>query len=175
MKKILFGLIILVIMIMPVCVYANTLSLNISTNNEKVKKGDEINVKVSWNQEMQAADFYLNYDSEKLEYVKCDVDDMFVNNEVDKGVLKTAWVSIDDTSRTDIQYTFKVKKSGTANFTTKINGGFATGELELPDNYEEGELSVKISGNDMIIYMAICIFVVLIIVFIIIEKNRRRK
>lgn len=185
MKKALLRLIILVLVsgFIPVCVYANTLTLNISTNNEKVEIGNEINVTVSWNQEMQAADFNLNYDSEKLEYVKCNVDDMFVNNEVDNGVLKTAWVSIDDTTKKEIQYTFKVKKSGTATFTTKVYGGFATGELEIPDNYTEGKLEIKIFGNDMIIYVIIgalvIVFIAMILNLIIRKKsknsNNRRK
>lgn len=186
MKKLLLRLIILIILVsgfMPVCVYANTLVLNISTNNEKAEIGDEIDVKVSWNQEMQAADFYLNYDSEKLEYVKCDIDDMFVNNEADKGELKTAWVSMDDTSKKEIQYTFKVKKSGTVTFTTKVYGGFATEELEIPDNYTEGKLAIEISGN-VIIYAIICVLIIVfigIILILIIRKrgkysnNRRRK
>lgn len=176
MKKVLIILVILVLAVMPVCVYADTLTLNISTNDKNAEIGNEINVIVSWNQEMQAADFYLNYDSEKLEYLKSNIDDMFINNEKDKGVLKTAWVSMDDTNKTEIQYTFKVKKSGIANFTTKVYGGFATEELKIPDNYTEGELAIKISRTPVIIYIMIGVIIVFIaIILTIIRKNKNIK
>ena len=103
---------------------------------------------------------------------------MFINNEKDNGVLKTAWFSIDDTTKTEIQYTFKIKKSGTANFTTKVYGGFATEKLGMPDNYEEGKLAIKISKNPIMIYTIIgvsIIFITIILTIIIRNKNIKRR
>lgn len=176
MKKVLVILVILVLVFIPVCAYADTLTLDIKTNNKNIEIGNEINVIVSWNKEMQAADFYLNYDSEKLEYLKSNIDDVFINNEKDNGVLKTAWFSIDDTTKTEIQYTFKIKKSGTANFTTKVYGGFATEKLGMPDNYEEGELAIKISKNPIMIYTIIGVSIIFItIILTIIRRNKNIK
>ena len=62
MKNKLLHVIILVLsilLLMPIAAFGNTLVLNISTKKEKVKVGDEITIKVSWNEGMQAADFYI--------------------------------------------------------------------------------------------------------------------
>ena len=154
------------LIILQSSVFANELILTISTDNREIKVEDEIKIKVSWNKAMQAADFELNYDTTKVEYVKSDIDDVYVTNNEKQGIVKTSWVSLDNTDKTEIEYTFKVKKGGKAKFTTTTDGGFATGELEIPSKYKEGELVLKISGNYTIIYVIAIVVIIIIIIFI---------
>ena len=123
---------------------------------------------------MQAEDFSLNYDSKKLEYIKSDIDDVFINNATEEGVLKTAWVSMDNTDKTEIEYTFKIKSVGQIKFTTTINGGFSTGELEVPNEYKEGELIIKIPENHTF-FIIIFISIIAIVLILIIKEGRKFK
>lgn len=174
----------IIIMFMQVSLLAvNTLKLDLTTNNSKINVSEQIKVKVSWNQGMQAADFYLIYDSDKLEFIEADISDDFINNK-NKGQLRTAWFSMDDTDKTQIEYTFKAKKSGTVNLKTSTeSGGFATGELRSPRNYKEANLTIEISNTPImnifkvmgIIIGAIIIFILIrIIINIKIEKSKKK-
>lgn len=157
---------ILTLIILQSSVFANELTMTISTDKENIKVEDEIKIKVSWDKAMQAADFELNYDTKKVEYIESDIGDVYVTNNEEQGIIKTSWVSLDNTDRTEIEYTFKVKKSGKAKFTTTTDGGFATGELEIPTKYNEGELIIKISSAYTIIYVLSIIIITIIIIFI---------
>lgn len=168
MKKIfkIFSIVLYVIIFMQITVHATSLDLQIHSNEEKIKIGDEIKIKVSWNEPMQAADFSLNYNSKKVQYISSDLDDVFVNNQLEKGKVKTAWFSMDDTNKTEVEYTFKVIKGGKIKFSTSTEGGFATGNLETPKEYNEGKLTIKVPGNYTMIYVLSIIIIVIIIIFI---------
>lgn len=178
-KKYITGLLlflVLIIVFFPLGnnVYAEALKLNITSDKEEIKNGDEIRIKVTWNKEMQAADFYLNYDSNKLEYLKSDIDDVFINDNAKEGKIKTAWVSMDDSKRTSIEYNFKIKNSGQLKFTTNVNGGFATENIEVPDGYNEGELIIGKQEKNYIVYIVI-VAIVIILAFIVIKNNKKGK
>ncbi len=175
MKKIfkIFSIVLYVIIFMQISVHATSLDLQIHSNEKNVKIGDEIKIKVSWSEEMQAADFSLNYDSKKVQYISSDLDDIFVNNQPEKGKIKTAWFSMDDTNRTEVEYTFKVIKGGKIKFSTTTEGGFATGNLETPEEYNEGKLTIKAPGNYTIIY--VLTIMIIIIIIIVIKKLIGRK
>ena len=147
-------------------VFANELALTISADKEEINVEDEIKIKVSWNKAMQAADFTLNYDTEKVTYIKSNIDEVYISNNEEQGMLKTSWVSLDNTDKTEIEYTFKIKKGGKAKFTTTIDGGFATGNLEIPTKYSEGELILEIPENFLIIFVSIIAIIIIIIFFI---------
>lgn len=159
-------------------VYADTLKLNITSDKEKIKNGEEIKIRVLWNQEMQAADYCLNYDASKLEYIKSDIDDVYINNDSKEGKIKTAWVSIDDSKKTSIEYIFKIKNNGQLKFTTNVDGGFATENMEVPDKYQDGELTIGTQENNTFIFFIVGIVIVIILLFIIINnkksKNKKR-
>lgn len=162
----------MIIFFMQLSVFANTLTLVISTNKQEVEIGEKFTVIVSWEQGMQAADFYLKYDSEKLEFIGADISDDYINSE-QKEQIKTAWFSMDNTDKTKIEYTFKAKKSGTVEFETKINGGFATGELEVPNHYEEGKLKINVAKQSLIkIILKVISIIVVIILFGLIVKRK---
>ena len=46
---------------------------------DEIKVFDKIKVIVEWTEGMQAADFALEYDSEKLEFVEADIEENFTN------------------------------------------------------------------------------------------------
>lgn len=166
--KIIFTIIaiICILTILQLTIFANELTLTISTNKEEVNVDDEIKIKVSWDMAMQAADFELNYDTKKVEYLNSNIDDIYVNNNEEKGIVKTSWISLDNTDKTEIEYTFKIKKCGKAKFTTTVNGGFATATLETPTQYNNGELMLKVSCNHIFICIAVVIAMIVIVIFL---------
>ena len=164
---------IILIMYIQTFVFASTLKLNITSDKEKLELGEEVKVTVSWDKGMQAADFSLVYDSKKLEYIGSDLEEYFFNNV--NGEVKTAWFSLDNTDKTQIEYTFKTKKAGTVEITTKINGGFATGELQIPEIYENGELKLKIAGGINLVTILIITAVVVLMIFVIFKKKSIKK
>jgi len=173
-KILIFTFLVSIILFIPIVSFADTLEINISVNKEEIIIGDTIIVKVAWDSGVQAADFSLNYNPKKLEYVKSDIDDVYINNDIEKGELKTAWISLDDTDRDYIEYTFKVKKGGNLKLSTKINGGFAKGNLEVFEDYNNNELTIKVPRNyTVIIIMSIAI--IFIIIFFVKKGGKRWK
>ena len=165
----------MIIFIMQISIFASELTLNIKLNKEEVKQGDKIKVTVEWTEGMQAADFYLNYDADKLKFIEADIEDDYINSE-EKGQVKTAWFSMDNNDKTKIEYTFKAKKSGTVEFSTKINGGFATGELKIPEKYNEGSLKIEIAKQPLIIRILkilLIAIVIIVVVRVITSKNKK--
>lgn len=156
---------------LQISIFASTLKLNLTANKGKLKVGEEVKITVSWNEEMQAADFSLLYDAKKLEYVGSELEDYFINST--DGEVKTAWFSVDNIDKAQIEYTFKAKKSGTVKIATKINGGFATGELQVPEKYEDAKLKIRI-GNEinLIIILIAFVFVVVFALLIIFRKKK---
>ena len=148
----------------------STLKLDLTANKTKIKIGQEIKIKVSWNYGMQAADFYLDYDSEKLEFIKADISEDYINIK-EKNQIRTAWFSMDNTDKTEIEYTFKAKKSGTVNISTNSeSGGFATGELIRPINYKDANIVIEISNSLLsTIFKVIGILIGVIIIFVLIK------
>ena len=103
----------------------------------------------------------------------------YINSEKE-GQIKTAWFSMDNTDKTEIKYTFKVNRSGTAEFKTKINGGFATGKLKVPDKYNEGKLTLEVEKQPLIIrilkiiFISIVVLIVIKIFFVLTTKNNKK-
>lgn len=176
LKVIMF--LIIILMLMQIKIFA--LTLNVKSNKKDAIVGDKIKVTVSWNEGMQAADYSLKYDKEKLDYLKSSIDDVYVSDNEETGDLKTAWFSMDNKDLKEITYIFKVKKSGTAEFSTKINGGFATGELEVPKSYELGNLKLEIGERIIqriirIIVRIIIIIIILLVLKKILNKKKHKK
>ena len=154
-------------------VFAETLKLTISSDKTEFKKNDEITIEVNWEQGMQAADYILNYDSKKLEFIESDVEDIFLDKK-EEGKIRTAWFSLDDTDKTSIKYKFKVLKTGKLEFTANVEGGFANGEMQSPDNYENGKLTIG-KSNTLIIVIIVAIVIVAIIVLLMKKSKKRKK
>ena len=69
------------------------LNLEISDNKniEEINIGDTIKVVVSWKEKMQVVDYTLKYNSKKLEFISSDLEEKFINNDTEKGTIKTTY------------------------------------------------------------------------------------
>lgn len=174
-KKILEIMILMILSIicMQISIFATELNLNVKAEKEKIEIGEEVKIIVSWDKGMQAADFSLLYDEKKLQYVSSELEEYFINNE--NGEVKTAWFSSDGTDITQIEYTFKAKKAGNVKLSTKINAGFATGKLDMPETYNDGETTLRINSKVNIITIILVLFVLVFIIFIVIRKIKKKK
>lgn len=174
MKKILSITFLLMIILLNSVVYALTLNLDITSNKEKVDVDEEIVVTVDWKEEMQAADFILNYDSSKFEFVNIDIENDFYT--IKDNAIEIVWFSLDETDKTSISVTFKALNPGKAKFSTEIDGGFATGELVIPDNYNTNSTTVKVNGfTTGNIILGVVAVIVLILIGVFILKRTKRK
>jgi len=130
-------------------VNAATLTLITTVNKESVTVGETITVTVNWNQGMQAADFILNYDAEKLDYISSDLGARATNK---SGKIIVAWYSDDNTDKTKAEFSFKTKAEGTTEFSVKIDGGFADKNVVKPDAYDVttyGKATLEIKAPDV--------------------------
>jgi len=121
---------------------------------------------------MQAADFSLLYDNEKIEYIDSDIDEVFINNNNNKIIV--SWFSDNDTDRTKMEFKFKAIQEGEVALRTKIEGGFATGDLEQPTEYDEENKTIEILENCGIPISTI-IVIILFIIFLIFIINKKIK
>ncbi len=117
-------------------VNAATLTLKTTADKKDLKVGETVTVTVDWQEGMQAADFILNYDSSKVEYQSSSIGDDYLTNDSANGKVKIVWISLNDKDMTKMTFTFKTKAQGTVKFSSKIDGGFATGEMVQPDSYD---------------------------------------
>ena len=174
MKKIVSVINLLMIILLYSVVYASTLNLEVKSNKEKMEVDEEVVITVDWKEGMQAADFILKFDNTKFEFVSIDLEDKFYK--VDNSQVKIAWFSLDDKDKTSINFVFKALNPGKAQFNVEIYGGFATGELVIPDNYTEGKTTVKVNGFtiETLLYIAIPVIFIIIGVFVI-KKIKLKK
>lgn len=149
-KTIAFGLVFLfIILCIGINSYASTLSIGVSLEKDSYNVGDEIKVRVSWSQGMQAAGYILNYDSGKLQFVSANVSDVFYNAE-NSGKIEVAWASFDDIDYTYMDFTFKAIDSGDCSINITNPSGFADANLESPESYDvssNGSKSISIKGE----------------------------
>ena len=83
---------------------------------------------------------------------------------------------MDDSKKTSIEYTFKVKNEGKLKFTTSINGGFATVNMEVPEDYKNGELVIKSPENNFFIFIILGgVIFVSVVSFVIFKSKRKNK
>ena len=151
---------------------AETLVLNVISDKDKIDVGDEITVTVDWKQKMQAADFVLNYNQDKFEFIGSDIEETFYKADTSK--VKVVWVSIDDTDKTKISFKFKALRSGNAKFSATVDGGFATGTLAIPESYKMGDTMVVVNKTiaEKIGAIAIGVVVVAIVFGIILTRKK---
>ena len=138
LKKISMVIIALVAILLIVggVVNAAELTLKTTTDKKELSVGGEVVLTVDWTEGMQAADFILNYDKEKVEYVSSSIGNDYLTNDVTNGKVKVVWISLNDKDMTKVSFTFKAKAEGEAKFSTEIDGGFANGEMVSPDSYD---------------------------------------
>ena len=138
LKKISMVMLALIAMLLVLegVVNAAGLTLKVEADKKELTVGGEVIVTVDWTEGMQAADFVLNYNKEKVEYVSSSIGDDYLTNDATNGKVKVVWISLNDKDMTKVSFTFKTKAEGEAKFSTEIDGGFANGEMVSPDSYD---------------------------------------
>lgn len=131
-------------------VFANDLTLSITTDKDTYKIGDTIETTVDWKEKMQASSFKVGYDSDKLEFVSANINETFYNNK-NEGEISINWVSFEENDLTQIKIQFKVLKTGET--TIKINevSAFADGNLVTPTSYDiltNGSKTITVESKD---------------------------
>ena len=152
-------------------IFASTLNLDLSTSSKKIKKNDEFEVTVDWKEGMQAVDFNVEYDNDKLEFIGMDLGDDFYNDE--DGKVRISWFSAENEDKTSVKLKFKALKNGKTEIKTNVRGGFADRNLKRPDKYENGKLEITVGSNNVIIIVSV--IAVLLIVFDFIKNKLNKK
>ena len=151
-------------------IFASTLSLDLSTSSKKIKKNDEFEVTVDWKEGMQAIDFEVEYDDDKLEFIGMDLGEDFYND--DNGKVRISWFSAENEDKKSVKLKFKAIKNGKIELKTNVKGGFADGNLKSPEKYENGKLEVTVGNNNVIIIVSVIAVVLIVFIFI---KNKSKK
>ena len=172
-KKIISVLIILIIILFSNISYAYVLTLNMECLENNIKVGDEFEIKLDWKDGMQAADFSLYYDNDKVEYLGADIEEGFLQK--NKEFIKIAWFSTNNKDKTSITFKFKAIDEGEVEFETIISGGFATGNLKKPDRYENELFEIQIKPSYSLLKIIIISIIILVLIYLVILKKQRRK
>ena len=146
MKKKFCFISIIVMLVMFFCVNnslaeVDTLKIDITTSNPDAKVDDIIDVYVNWKQEMQAADYLINFDSDILEFVSTDDIPETNYNIIEPGKLRICWYGNDE-KMTGMTFKFKVLNEGDAKVSV-VADAFGTENLEKPENIETSPLIIE--------------------------------
>lgn len=173
MKKKLIFVTTLILILFSTISLGNTLTLKLNADKKSVKKGDIVKISVNWDQNMQAADFSLTYDGKILKYLNSDVDEYckICDNET-----QVAWFSMEDKDKTSLEFEFEAIGSGKTTVSTKINAGFADGNLNQPTDYNTDSIEIKVKSSSFIITISIVIIaIIIILIFIRLFKMKKKK
>ena len=136
------------IAIIPLAVFASTLTLKVTTDKSKYEIGDNVTATVDWTEKMQAASFVLKYDSDVLEFKSASVASSNYNSDT-VGEISVNWASLEEKDLTKVTFEFKTKKTGSANISIKSANAFANGNMVSPTDYDiSSKGTINISIND---------------------------
>ena len=137
------------IAIIPLAVFASTLTLKVTTDKSKYEIGDNVTATVDWTEKMQAASFVLKYDSDVLEFKSASVASSNYNSDT-VGEISVNWASLEEKDLTKMTFEFKTKKTGTANVSIKSANAFANGNMVSPTDYDissKGTINISINAK----------------------------
>lgn len=138
--------ILIFVLILTICIqtkiFASTLTLNVTTDRDNYKVGEEIEVIVGWKEKMQASSFKIKYDSEKLKFVSASINENFYNSK-NAGEISINWASFDGTELTQIKFQFEAIKKGETKVGIKEVSAFADSNLISPTSYDISTLGTK--------------------------------
>lgn len=117
--KYLFTTIISLIMILTFSVYSNAFSLNITSNDKNINKGDTITVTVTADSKFVTSDFELKYDSDLFEYVEETQTNVSIKDYPNDGYLIIVYADISGNGTNTISVKFKSK--ATTNATSQFS------------------------------------------------------
>ena len=175
MKKKISIIFLLMIILLNSVVYATTLNLDVKSNKERLEVGEEVVITVDWKEGMQAADFILKYDDSKFEFKSIDIENDFYK--VKDSQIEVVWISLDDVDKTSMNVIFKALNPGKSSFSAEVAGGFATGELVMPTDYNDGKTTVKVNGfsSETLLYIGIPVIIIIIAIFVIRKIKTKNK
>ena len=134
-------ILVVIISIFTNSVYAlENLNISITTSNSNAKVDDVIDIYVNWKEKMQAADYILNYDSDKLEFISANISEDNYSVKT-LGKINVCWYSGSD-ELTGMTFKFKVIGEGDANLNVEVEA-FANENLERPSDYNSTPLVIK--------------------------------
>ena len=134
-------ILVVIISIFTNSVYAlENLNISITTSNSNAKVDDVIDIYVNWKEKMQAADYILNYDSDKLEFISANISEDNYSVKT-LGKINVCWYSGSD-ELTGMTFKFKVIGEGEAYLNVEVEA-FANENLERPSDYNSIPLVIK--------------------------------
>ncbi len=134
-------ILVVIISIVTNSVYAlENLNISITTSNSNAKVDDVIDIYVNWKEKMQAADYILNYDSDKLEFISANISEDNYSVKT-LGKINVCWYSGSD-ELTGMTFKFKVIGEGDANLSVNPEA-FANEYLERPSECTSTSLVIK--------------------------------
>jgi len=101
------------------------LTINLSTDREEYVALSEFYVTVSWGEYVNTAGFDLNYDSSKVEFLVCSIEDEYINTD-ENGVINVEYAN-ELVKIESIIFVFTMKGRGIAEFSIGSERNFATG------------------------------------------------
>lgn len=164
---------------------ANAASLNITTDKEKIGKGEDVIVKVSTDKKIETTTFYLKYDSKTMEFVESNTSNLSVKDYAADGTLRVAYASISQQGTKNLEFKFQAKNDDNvkqsadleiSNFTLRfVNDSKVYKMTNLDDSTFKTTVKIqkpfKLTAK-AIIPIALCIAIM--IIFIILKTVFRR-
>ena len=113
--------------------------LDVSTDKTSYSIGEDVVCTVSWDKNMQVAEYKLEFDFSRLTFVESSINEDYYNYYEDYympnvGVISVNWASLDETDLTEMNFTFKSISEGSAKFNV-YPYQFATGDLDNVFDY----------------------------------------
>ena len=121
------------------------LTLQVKTNKDTYKVGEEVTVTVDWTKEVEAAGFVLKYDKSKLAFASTSWGSNFYNSET-AGKILFNWAAFDGKGITKVTFVFTTKEEGSSKIYVENAKGFADEELKQATGYEYKSKTIKISN-----------------------------
>ena len=130
----------IIIMLLQVASFAaiDKLTLKTLTDKDTYTVGDNVTVTIEWTEKMECAEFYIKFDSTKLEFKKAtyidgrELKDEFTNV-IEEGNLKFGYFGDESTK---MLFVFETKAAGKTTISVSDPGGFADGNLDEPNSYD---------------------------------------
>ena len=149
--KYLFILTISILMIITLSTVSKAFSLNITTNEKNITKGDTITVTVTSDSKFVTSDFELKYNSDLFEYVEENQTNVSIKDYKNEGYVIVVYADITGKGTNTISVKFKAKAttSSTAQFSIqKQNFTDIEGVSYDSNNIKSNSLNVTVKENN---------------------------
>lgn len=138
LKTSLISLIIIMLLQVASFAVADKITLKTLTDKDTYTVGDKVTVTIDWTEKMECAEFYIKFDSTKLEFEKAtyidgrELKDEFTNV-IGEGNLKFGYFGDESTK---MLFIFNSIATGKTTISVSDPDGFADGNLDEPSSYD---------------------------------------